>query len=86
MRKLLIMVALIAALLVPGIARVGARTSRSAPMRLVHVVEPGETLWGIARKLEPGTDARRTVDRLVKANRLGRGAVRPGQPLYLPAR
>jgi hypothetical protein len=32
------------------------------------VVEPGDTLWVIARRLQPKGDVRATVDRLVKAN------------------
>jgi hypothetical protein len=32
----------------------------------VHVVQPGDTLWTIAKSLQPEADVRRLVDRLAK--------------------
>jgi hypothetical protein len=32
----------------------------------VYVVQPGDTLWSIARRLDPAGDVRATVDRLVE--------------------
>ncbi len=55
-----------------------AGTSSSA----VHIVQPGETLWSIARSIAPETDARLLVDRLVAAN--GGAALQVGQRLQLP--
>ncbi len=34
----------------------------------VHVVQPGETLWSIARGLDPDGDVRLVVDRLIDRN------------------
>ena len=48
----------------------------------VHVVQPGETLWSIARSLEPDGDVRLVVDRLVDLN--GRAPLTVGQRLQLP--
>ncbi|CAN5890536.1 hypothetical protein BH23ACT2_BH23ACT2_02200 [soil metagenome] len=48
----------------------------------VVVVEPGDTLWGIARRLEPTGDVRPVVDRLVAAN--GSTVIEPGQELIVP--
>lgn len=48
----------------------------------VHVVEPGDTLWSIARGLDPDGDVRLTVDRLVDLN--GRAPLSVGQRLELP--
>ena len=48
-----------------------------------HVVQPGDTLWSIARTINPaGRDVRHTVDRLVEAN--GGPMLQPGQLLVLP--
>ncbi|MFA1545835.1 LysM peptidoglycan-binding domain-containing protein [Actinomadura chokoriensis] len=55
------------------------------PARTV-VVEPGETLWGIASAADPGADPRRTVQRIMDLNGLGGDpTVRPGQEILLPA-
>jgi hypothetical protein len=49
----------------------------------VHVVEPGESLWGIASALAPGVDPRPIVDRLAERN--GGSALQVGQKLVIPA-
>lgn len=48
----------------------------------VHVVRPGETLWSIARQLDPRGDVRLTVDRLADLN--GSAPIVVGQRLVLP--
>ena len=53
--------------------------SSSAEM---HVVQPGDTLWSIARSLEPEGDVRLVVDRLVDLN--GGAPITVGQQLVLP--
>jgi len=52
------------------------------PSSVVHVVQPGDTLWSIARDLEPNADVRLTVDRLVDLN--GGAPLTVGQRLVLP--
>ncbi len=52
------------------------------PSEVVHVVQPGDTLWSIARDLAPGADVRLTVDRLVDLN--GGAPLAVGQRLVLP--
>ncbi|MER7543848.1 LysM peptidoglycan-binding domain-containing protein [Spirillospora sp. NPDC127506] len=57
----------------------------SGPARTV-VVEPGDTLWGIASSADPGADPRLTVQRILDLNGLnGDPTVRPGQEIRLPA-
>jgi hypothetical protein len=48
----------------------------------VHVVQPGDTIWSIARSLEPAGDVRLVVDQLVELN--GGAPVAVGQRLLLP--
>jgi len=49
----------------------------------VVLVRPGDTLWSIARRLQPEGDVRPLVDRL--AARAGGGPLQPGQRLAVPA-
>ncbi|GAA2413553.1 hypothetical protein GCM10010191_24170 [Actinomadura vinacea] len=50
------------------------------------VVEPGETLWDIARRDDPEGDPRVTVRRIADLNGLSDAIVQPGQHLRMPAR
>jgi hypothetical protein len=52
--------------------------------RPVTVVQPGETLWAIARRVAPGTDPRATIARLTELNDLGARPIVAGQRLVLP--
>ena len=56
-------------------------SGQSVPARAVYVVQPGDTIWSIARDLDPSGDARATVDRIVALN--GGAALEPGQRLLL---
>jgi hypothetical protein len=49
------------------------------------VVQPGETLWVIAERVDPGTDPRETVARIVAMNDLPSSSVVAGQELVVPA-
>ena len=53
-----------------------------APAAQVHVVQPGETLWGIARAMQSTGDVRELVDRLAAAH--GGGALQVGDRIVLP--
>ena len=48
------------------------------------VVEPGDTIWGIARTLAPGADPRPMADSL--ADLAGGTELQPGQRIVVPAR
>jgi nucleoid-associated protein YgaU len=84
MRARLLAVALLVVaslLVVPGLAR-GDGPERPAP-RVHYVVQPGDTLWSIARQVAPGRDPRPVVDALVEANDL-HGGLQVGQELTVP--
>ena len=66
----------------PATAGVPASTSGAASGRTV-VVAPGDTLWSIARRLQPSGDVRPLVDRLAAAN--GGAAIAAGDRLVVPA-
>ena len=83
MRKLLIAIVLVAGLLGFGASQVTAGQQRPSKPVWSHVVRPGETLWELAKEAAPRGDTRRTVDRLVSANKLDGGRIVPGQTLVL---
>lgn len=56
----------------------------AAASAVVHVVEPGDTMWSVARELQPTGDVRTLVDELVEAN--GGAALQIGDQLVLPVR
>jgi hypothetical protein len=68
-------------LVAPGLAR-GDGPDRPA-QRITYVVEPGDTLWSIARRVAPGRDPRPVVDGLIRANDL-RAGLQAGQELSIP--
>jgi Tfp pilus assembly protein FimV len=81
-RVLAIVLVVAAFLLVaPGLAR-GDGPERPA-RQVTYVVEPGDTLWSIARRVAPGHDPRPVVDALVEANDL-HGGLQAGQELSVP--
>lgn len=75
-------VLLLANAVLAGPAGGGTPTSAAGTSSAVHVVQPGDTLWSIARELAPGADVRLTVDRLVTLN--GGAPLQVGQRLVLP--
>ena len=82
-------VIIIAALVVTGGISVTARNmgtyqvteSRAAE---VHTVEPGETLWGIARYYYPQRDPRYIVHQIRQSNNLETATLQIGQRIILP--
>ncbi|MEO7556590.1 MAG: LysM peptidoglycan-binding domain-containing protein [Acidimicrobiales bacterium] len=51
------------------------------PAGATYVVQPGDTLWSIARRLAPNVDITAAVDRLAELN--GSSAIQIGQRLRL---
>jgi len=61
----------------------GATPAGAAGEPVVYVVQPGDTLWEIARRLSPpGRDLRYIVDRLAADS--GGPLLQPGQRIILP--
>jgi hypothetical protein len=69
-------------LLVPGVAR--ALAGPGEEPSVIYVVQPGDTLWQIARRADPGGDPRPLVDRLAEGDDV-RDGLHPGDRLRLPA-
>jgi LysM repeat protein len=58
-----------------------AEVSLSAELRGVYVVQPGDTLWDIARALAPSKDPRAVVHEL--SGTVGGAALEPGQRIVI---
>lgn len=69
-----------------GSAVTDAQTEALGPLKpaseVVYVVQPGDTLWSIARRLDPAGDERPMVDRL--ASRLHGASIYPGEVIQIP--
>lgn len=64
-----------------------AATSQGASTKASYVrvvVQPGDTLWSIAKAAKPGADPRGYVQRIIELNGLPGPDVRVGQALSLP--
>jgi LysM domain len=84
---LVILLALLAAVLALGIDAAGSIASTdsgTAPQYETVIVQPGDTLWELARDLAPGDDPRETVQRLLDLNGLSSPVIVPGQELAVP--
>ena len=62
-----------------SLAGLAAPTTAGEVPATSYVVEPGDTLWDVAQRVAPGSDARPVVDALVEAR--GTSAVAPGETI-----
>jgi hypothetical protein len=72
-----------------SLGRVGSQaTPRGAQSASLSrtVVQPGESLWAVAKRVAPGHDPRAVIDQLADLNHLESSAVQAGQLLVVPAR
>lgn len=61
-----------------------AAPAKSPPPGAAYVVQPGDTVWSLARRLQPNGDVRPVVDRLVAAH--GGTALAVGEVIRLEER
>jgi LysM repeat protein len=86
-RVVMVAVLLLACLVVLSFGRPSvATTTPPEPAHYTTVtVQPGQTLWEIARSVAPDTDPRATIARIVDLNALPSAHdIRPGQRIALP--
>lgn len=69
---------------VSGNADTGSKGTSTKAGYVTVVVQPGDTLWSIAKAAKPGTDPRNYVQRIIDLNSLDGAGVRVGQALSLP--
>jgi hypothetical protein len=59
----------------------GARTASLSQT----VVQPGESLWAVAKRVAPGHDPRAVIDQIADLNDLDTSSLQAGQLLVVPA-
>ncbi|MGQ0847223.1 MAG: LysM peptidoglycan-binding domain-containing protein [Sporichthyaceae bacterium] len=67
-----------------GSSAIGADEAPAPVEHASVVVQPGETLWGIARSADPGRDPRNVVGEIRRLNALPSAEIQAGQVLLLP--
>jgi nucleoid-associated protein YgaU len=90
LRTVVVSFALLVTLLVASVTALPALqagTEAAVPATTTVVVQPGQTMWELARDAVPGADPRETIQRIASLNSLS-GAdasiVYPGQELVIP--
>jgi len=77
---------LLAAFAAVGILRPGLAADPAPEGTTTVVVQPGDTMWALARALDAEADPRAVVDTIVELNGLRSGAdIHPGDVLLVPA-
>ena len=62
-----------------------APTASDAPAAVEQItVQPGESLWGVARRIAPKNDPREVISQIRRLNRLQDSRLQAGQQLLLP--
>ena len=87
LRTVVVAVALLVVLVVGFLGRTPAGAGDSAPQTATStvVVQPGDTLWNVAKSVAPNDDVRVTVERITTLNNLESRVLVPGQTLVVPA-
>ena len=85
-----LVLAVIAAAVVAGLGVAGATAAQASGPAAAHggdsrvFVQPGDTLWAIAQRTDPGADPQSVVAGILRANHLPTSAVTVGQRLWVP--
>ncbi len=83
--SVLIVAVAILLLIVPGFFSSHAGSMVSEQTYVEVTVQPGDTVWDLARHYGPeGADLRQTAYRIAQANDLEGYVIRPGQTLRIP--
>jgi nucleoid-associated protein YgaU len=85
-----VVLAVVVALVVAGLVVAGATAAQASGPAAAHggdsrvFVQPGDTLWSIALRTDPGADPQSVVAGILRANHLPGSSVTVGQRLWVP--
>jgi nucleoid-associated protein YgaU len=85
-----VVLVVIAALAVAGLVVAGATVAQASSPAAAHagdsrvLVQPGDTLWSIAHRTDPGADPQTVVAGILRANHLPTAMVNVGQRIWVP--
>jgi nucleoid-associated protein YgaU len=85
-----LVLAVVAALVVAGLVVAGATAAQASGPASAHggdsrvFVQPGDTLWSIAQRTDPGADPQAVVADILQANHLPSSSVTVGQRIWVP--
>jgi hypothetical protein len=88
-RALLVLLCAVLLLAAVSIGRTGSQAATATgtgPTLSQTTVQPGETLWTVARRIAPQNDPREVVAQIRRINHLQSSSLRAGQQLLLPVR
>jgi hypothetical protein len=88
--RVVVLLALLTLTLVAfSLGRVGSeaapRTAQTGTTTTSTVVQPGESLWAVAKRVAPGHDPRAVIDQIAELNNLSSSGLQAGQVLVIPA-
>lgn len=66
-----------------AVARVTESKSTTDIQYVTYIVQPGQTLWDIAKELHPGEDPRRLIFQIREVNDIT-PIIQPGQAIKVP--
>jgi nucleoid-associated protein YgaU len=83
--RLVVLAVALMVVLLPGAWRAMATAQIEGPATVAVTVQPGDTLWGIASAIDPGSDPRSLIAEIRELNALTQSGLVPGQVLVVPA-
>jgi hypothetical protein len=83
--RLAVLTVALMVVLLPGAWRAVATAQVEGPATVAVMVQPGDTLWGIAAAMDPGSDPRALIAQIREMNALTQSGLTPGQVLVVPA-
>ena len=88
--RLVVLLGLVTLLVVAfSLGRVGSQAAQGKDTDTAlsqTVVQSGESLWAVAKRVAPGHDPRAVVDQIAELNDLSSSSLQPGQLLLVPAK